>query len=124
MLLHSSHQRMTNFVVSDNLLFLCRNNRALALITGDNSFNGFLQILLLHDMTLHTHSTQRALVDDIRQLCTARTSRRPRQRAIINIIGHLHSTRMHPQDSLTALQIRQLNRHTTVKTARTQQRLV
>ena len=115
---------MTNFVVGDNLFFLCRNNRALALITGDNSFNGFLQILLLHDMTLHTHGTQRALVDDIRQLCTARTSCRPRQRAIINIIGHLHSTRMYPQDSLTALQIRQLNRHTTVKTARTQQRLV
>ena len=108
-----------------NNLFLCgRNYRALALVTGDNSFNGFLQIFLLHHVTMHFYSSQRTLIDNVGKLCTAGSGCCPRQSAIVDIVCHMHITCMNLQDSLTALKIRQLNRNTAIKTSRTQQRLV
>ena len=123
-LLHSSHKCVTDFVVGNNLFLCGRNYRALALVTGDNSFNGFLQIFLLHHVTMHFYSSQRTLIDNIGKLCTAGSGCCPRQRAIVDIVCHTHVTCMNLQDSLTALKIRQLNRNTAVKTSRTQQRLI
>ena len=94
--MHGGHQRMTDFVVRDNLLFFGTNHRALTLVASNNHLNGFLQIGLLYHLTLQLDSAQSALVHDVGQLGAAGAGGGASQGLVVDIISHFYITGMHP----------------------------
>ena len=59
-----------------------------------------------------TDGTQGALVDDVGKLCAGSARRHTRDGVELHIVAHTDFARMHAQDGLSALQVRQLDRHT------------
>ena len=119
--LFCSHKRMSDFVVGNNKLLFVGENRILLLVTGNNGFNTFFQIGLRCKASIVTDCAKRCFVDNIRQFGTGSTGSHTGNLIKIDIVRKTNLLGMDFQNFFTALQIRQFNRHTSVKTSRTGQ---
>ena len=103
---------------------MIRQHGVFLLITRDDGLDALLKVRLGDGLAAVAHGTQRALVDDVGKLCAGSTRRHTRDGVEVHIVAHTDFARMHAQDGLSALQVRQLDRHTAVKAARTRQRRI
>ena len=94
------------------------------LITRDDGLDALLKVRLRDCLAAVAHGAQRALVDDVGKLCAGSARRHTRDGVEVHIVAHTDFARMHAQDGLSALQVRQLHRHPAVKAARTRQRRI
>ena len=120
-LLKCRHQCMTDLMVGNDQLLLIGHHVVLLLVTGDDDLDRLLEIRLDHALTTGTYCTKCCLVDDIGQLRTTRAGGCLCDGTEIDIFRHLDTSGVHLQDVDTALEIRKLDRYTTVETARTKQ---
>ena len=112
---------MTDLMIGNDQLLLIGHHVILLLITGDDDLDRLLEIRLDHALTTGTYRTKCCLVDDIGQLRTTRAGGCLCDGTEIDIFRHLDASGVHLQDVDTALEIRKLDRYTTVETARTKQ---
>ena len=115
---------MADFVISDRALLLVREDSVLLLVTRDDDFDAFFEVRLRDEGAAAAHGTQRALVDDVRELGARGTGCHARNRMEIDIAGKLDFLGMDLQDGLASFEIWQLDRHAPVETAGTQERRV
>ncbi len=115
------HERMSDLVISHDLLFFIRKDRILLLISCDDHLDAFFQVFLCHMMPVVPHGSQCRFIDDVGQLRTGRTGCHPRNLLIVHVFIHTNFLRVNFQDILSAFQIRQFYRNSPVKAARTQQ---
>ena len=57
MTLAGCHQRVSNFVVGNDLLLVLTDRRILLLVSGDDHFHTLLQILLAYYLSAHADSS-------------------------------------------------------------------
>ena len=103
-----AYQRMTDLMVGDNLLLIPGNTGILLLISGNNRLDTLFQILLGHGLSSHPDCPQRRLIDNVCQLCAARTVGGTGDLIVIHTLIHFNLFAMDFQNCLTAFQIRQL----------------
>ena len=124
MALQRRHQCVADLVVRHHLLFLIGENGVFLLITGDHHFNAFFQIGFVYDGAAVADCAKRCLVDDVGKLCAGCTGSHAGDGVQIHIIGCFDLFGVDFQNCLTACKVRQLHRHTAVKTAGAGQRRV
>ena len=108
---------MADLMIGHDHLFPVGDDLALLLITGDDRFDGFLQVLLNDRLASVLDRQQSRLIDDIGQFRTAGTGTGTGDRVKVDRRGALHILGMHAQDRFPSGQIRQFDRNAPVKTA-------
>ncbi len=111
-------------MIGHNLLFFFVDSRPLPLVSGDNRFHRFLQILLRHGVPLTTDGPQGAFVDDVGQLRARSAGSGPRNHIPIYTGLRFDIPGVYLEDGFPALQIRQLHRNASVEAAGPQQRRI
>ena len=115
-------ERVTDFVVGHDALFLVGENRVLLLIAGDNDLDGFLHVRLRRGGAVVADSAQGGFIDDVRQFRAGCAGRHARNLRIVDVRLGLNLLRVDAEDGFATLQIRQLHGHAAVKTAGAGQR--
>ena len=106
-------------MIGNNLLLLVGENGVLFLISGNDYLNTLFKIRLADYGAAVAHGTQGCLVYDVGQFCAGGTGSHTGDSVEVHILSRLYLFGVHLQNGLTALKVRQLNRHPTVKTAGT-----
>ena len=120
MALKSSHKGMTHFMIGHDLPLLIGEDLILFLVSGDDDFDAFLQIRLVHRAASHPDGTKRGFIDKVRQIGAGAAGRSPGNGGKVYVIGQTDLFGMNSKDRLTACHIRQFHRNAAVKTAGTQ----
>ena len=124
-LLHvGCHDSVTDLVVRDDLLLVVRKHGGLALLARDDNLDRFLEVLLRGAVAPLAHGAERALVDDVGEICARSTGRGARDCREVDRGLNLHILGMELEDGLTAGQIGKLDGDAAVKAARAQKRRV
>ena len=97
------HKRVAYFVVCHYALFFGRYNRALALVTGNNSFNAFLKVLLNDRVASQLYRAQSRFVYNVGKLGTACAAGCAGNHLKVDIAGHLNVARMNLQYGYAAV---------------------
>ncbi len=105
-------------MIGNDHLFPIGNDLALLLITGDNRFDSFFQVLLHDRLTSVLDRQQSRLIDDIGQFRTAGTGTGTGDRVKVDRRRAFHILGMYLQNRFPSGQIRQFDRNASVKTAR------
>ncbi len=123
-LLQCADQSMTNLVVGNDTAFFLAEHTVLLLLTDQNDFHCFKQILLRDGLAPLLNRKDRGLVDHICQIRTHRAGRRQSDCVQIDGLIHADVLRVYLQRLNTPLQIRLIHHNPAVKTSRTQKRLI
>ena len=115
---------MTDLVVRHDPFLLVAENPVFLLLTGDDHFHGFHQILLGHHRTSRLDGSQSRLVDHVGQIRSHGAGGCQGNLLKVHGIIHEHVLRMYFQRLDPAFQIRTLHDDPPVKPSRTKQRLV
>ena len=115
-------QGVARLVVGDDELLLVGEDLVLLLVAGDDDLDALLHVALDDLAAALAHGAQRRLVDDVRKLRAGGAGRGPRDGGEVQVRRVADLGRVHAQDVLAALEVRQLHGHAPVKAARAQQR--
>ncbi len=111
-------------MISNNFLFLWRNDRTFALITGNDGLYTFLHVFLNHGFTAAFYRTQRCFINNIGQLSSRGSCSCTRNCIVVHIRTNFNILCMNFQNCLSAFQVGEFHGNTPVKTARTKQRFI
>ena len=111
---------MADLVIGDRALLGIRQDGVLLLVASDDDLDALLEIRLRHLAAARAHSAQRALVDDVGELCARGTGGHARDRVEVDIVCHADLFCMDLEDILAPLEVRQFDWHAAVKAARAQ----
>ena len=117
-------QRVAALVVGDDLPLLLRQQHALALRTRHDPVDGLFQRLHRDLLAIVPRGQQRALVDHVGQVGAGEPGRAPGDDVEVGIGRDGLAPGVHPQDRLTARQVRLGHHDLPVETAGPQQRRV
>ena len=123
-LLLGRHQRVADFVIGDDALFVGGDDHALLLAAGDDVLGGAVQIGLSDGAAVVAHRAQGCLVEDVGQLRAGSAGGRVGHTLEIDVFVQRLFPGVHLEDLQTALHVGQLHGDAPVEAAGTQQRLV
>ncbi len=86
---------MTHLVIGDNTFFNIGEDGPLLLSTGDNSFKGYQQILLIDCLTAHTNGTEGGFIYKVCKVGTHGPGSDLGNAVEIHILGELDVFGMH-----------------------------
>ena len=117
----SRNQCVATLVISRHLALMLTHQTRTLLRARHHTVNRLIDRSIINQMSVGTRRQQRGLIQNVRKISTRVPRCLLRDSLKVNPINQRLIARMHLKDLLTSRKIRRLNRHLTVKTARTQQ---
>ncbi len=118
---HTGHQCVAALVVGYPQLFVLMNDPSLLLQPRDHPLHTLLELSHRHSLLVASSRQQCRLVDQVGQVGTDKSRSDPGQAAQIDAVVHLDLAGMHLENRLATLDVRSVDQHVTVETARPQQ---
>ena len=115
---------MSDLVIGDRPLLGIGEDRVLLLVAGNDNLDAFFEVCLRNCTAMISDCTQRRLIDDIRQLRAGGAGGHAGNLFKVDLALDFHFFCRDLEDILASLEIRQFDRNTTVKPARSGQRRV
>ncbi len=122
--LQRTDQRVTDFMVGDNLALLLAHNAVLLLLADKHHLHCVEQIFLADELPAFFDSVDRRLIDHIGKVRADCAARRKRDRVKIYSLIHQHILGVDFKNIDTSLQIRLIHNNAPVKASRSQKRFV
>ncbi len=116
-----AHESVTGLVERDDPLLLVGYQPALALRTGDDTLDGFLELLLVYALLAMACCEQRRLVDHVGQIGAGEAGSPASEHAQVDLVGQRLALHVNLQDALAALEVGTVHHYLAVETTGAQE---